>query len=118
MFDVVICIHVFEHIDNDRSAMREICRVLKPGGIALLDVPIDETRDETFEDPSIIDPVERTKAYWQWDHVRLYGKDYARKLRDAGFTVEERQLIRELGEAVIIENGLEVAPSFICSKSA
>lgn len=116
-FDVIICIHVFEHIDNDRKAMQEVFRVLKPGGIALLDVPIDETCDETFEDPSITDPQERTKAYWQWDHVRLYGNDYGRKLMSAGFEVEKHYLIRELGEEVIRRHGLEVTPNYVCRKS-
>jgi len=116
-FDVIVCIHVFEHIDNDEKAMREVFRVLKPDGVALLDVPIDETREETFEDPTIVDPAERTKAYWQWDHVRLYGNDYGCKLEAAGFTVEKRYLIRELGEEVIKWNGLEVTPNYICRKS-
>jgi len=116
-FDLIVCIHVFEHIVNDKKAMQEGFRVLKPGGIALLDVPIDETRDETFEDPSITDPVERTKAYWQWDHVRLYGNDYGHKLRDVGFTVEKRYLIQELGESVVATHGLEVTPNYICRKS-
>jgi len=115
-FDVIICIHVFEHIDNDKRAMQEVCRVLKPGGVALLDVPIDETRSETFEDPTITDPAERTKAYWQWDHVRLYGNDYGQKLAAAGFEVEKRYLIKELGEEAVKRHGLEVVPNYICRK--
>lgn len=116
-FDVIICIHVFEHIDDDKKAMQEVCRVLKPGGVALLDVPIDPTRAETYEDPSITTPEERTKAFWQWDHVRLYGLDYPEKLRKAGFTVEERNIIGSLGPGKIRTHGLELMPNFICSKN-
>lgn len=117
-FDVIICIHVFEHINNDKKAMQEVCRVLKPGGLALLDVPIDESRDVTYEDATIVDPVERTNAFWQWDHVRLYGNDYGQKLQAAGFDVERRYLIRELGEAVVRQHGLEVTPNYVCRKSS
>ncbi|PDW03608.1 class I SAM-dependent methyltransferase [Candidatus Viridilinea mediisalina] len=84
-FDVVLCSHVFEHIPNDRAAMREIKRVLKPDGWAILLVPI--TVDHTIEDASITDPTERLRLFGQEDHVRRYGPDYIDRLRDAGFHV-------------------------------
>jgi len=85
-FDVIYCSHVLEHIPDDRRAMREFCRVLKSDGWAILLVPV--TSDQTFEDPSIVDPKERLKAFGQEDHVRRYGPDYIDRLSDAGFNVE------------------------------
>ena len=85
-FDVIYCSHVFEHVVDDRKAMREFRRVLKPGGWAILNVPI--TVERTFEDPSVIDPAERMRLFGQDDHVRSYGPDYVDRLREAGFTVE------------------------------
>lgn len=114
-FDVVVCIHVLEHIDNDRAAMSEIYRILKPGGVALLDVPIDYSLSETFEDPTIISPEQRTKAYWQWDHVRLYGRDYPDKLRSCGFNVQEISMV-ETESLNIKRLGLEDKPNYICAK--
>jgi SAM-dependent methyltransferase len=84
-FDAILCSHVLEHVHDDRLAMRELRRVLKPDGWALLLVPI--SADVTFEDPSIVDPREREKAFGQWDHVRRYGPDYVDRLREAGFKV-------------------------------
>lgn len=85
-FDVIFCSHVLEHVQDDRKAMREFHRTLKGNGWAILLVPI--TAEETFEDPSIIEPEERLRAFGQVDHVRIYGPDYADRLRDAGFSVE------------------------------
>jgi hypothetical protein len=87
-YDVVIANHVLEHIDNDRRAMQEVFRVLRPGGIALLTVPINPTRDQTYEDPAITDPMEREAHFSAPDHRRSYGLDFADRLRDAGFQVD------------------------------
>jgi SAM-dependent methyltransferase len=84
-FDVIYCSHVLEHIPDDRKAMREFRRVLKPDGWAVLTVPI--TADTTIEDPVIVDPAERLRLFGQADHVRRYGPDYVDRLRDAGFAV-------------------------------
>lgn len=84
-FDVILCSHVLEHVHDDRRAMREFHRVLKPGGWALLLVPI--TAERTTEDPSVTDPAERLRLFGQDDHVRRYGPDYVDRLREAGFTV-------------------------------
>ena len=85
-FDMVYCSHVLEHVPDDRRAMREIRRVLKPGGIALILVPI--IADHTFEDPSVTDPAERERLFGQEDHVRRYGPDVVNRLREAGFEVQ------------------------------
>lgn len=84
-FDAVVCNHVLEHVPNDRRAMAEIFRVLRPGGWASLQVP--RTDGATDEDPRVTDPDERTTRFGQSDHVRLYGQDYFERLRQAGFEV-------------------------------
>jgi hypothetical protein len=84
-FNVILCSHVLEHVDDDRRAMREFARVLKPGGWAILLVPI--TAERTVEDPSITDPAERLRLFGQDDHVRRYGPDYVDRLRECGFAV-------------------------------
>ena len=86
-YDVVICNHVLEHVDDDTQAMAEIYRILKPGGFAILQVPQDTDAKKTYEDPSITDPSEREKHFLQKDHVRLYGLDYAERLSSVGFKV-------------------------------
>jgi SAM-dependent methyltransferase len=85
-FDVIYCSHVLEHVQDDRKAMREFHRTLKSNGWAILNVPINA--EQTFEDPAIVNPDERLKAFGQEDHVRRYGPDYADRLRDVGFIVE------------------------------
>jgi SAM-dependent methyltransferase len=87
-YDVVICNHVLEHITDDRRAMQEIYRILKPGGWAIVQVPISEGLDKTYEDPSITTPEEREKHFGQFDHVRIYGQDYPSKLSEIGFMVK------------------------------
>jgi len=86
-FDVVVASHVLEHVADDHLAMRELWRVLRPDGTALVMVPRDVSRSVTFEDPTISTPEARQAAYWQADHVRLYGCDFEQRLRSAGFDV-------------------------------
>lgn len=87
-FDLILCNHVLEHIPDDRQAMRELLRVLRPGGFALLLVPQDLSRAHTLEDPAINTPALREKFYFQRDHLRLYGQDYQDRLAHEGFRVE------------------------------
>ncbi len=87
-FDVILCNHVLEHIPDDRKAMKELFRVMKPGGWGIFQVPQDLNRDHTFEDNTITDKKERAKIFGQYDHVRIYGLDYFDRLRKAGFTVD------------------------------
>jgi SAM-dependent methyltransferase len=106
-FDVIFCNHVLEHVDNDLIAMQEIKRVLKPGGWAILQIPIfTPWRDETIEDPSITDPKERERLFGQDDHVRMYGKDYPDRIRKAGLQVTEDALVHELTEEAFNRNAL------------
>jgi len=87
-FDFIICNHVLEHIQDDRKAMSELFRVLKPSGEAILQVPISKNAKETFEDFSITSPEEREKYFGQKDHVRIYGKNYKNRLENVDFKVE------------------------------
>jgi predicted SAM-dependent methyltransferase len=87
-YDVIIANHVLEHIDDDRRAVGELFRVLRPGGVALLTVPINPTREATYEDPAIADPVQRRAHFNAPDHRRFYGLDFTDRLAAAGFEVE------------------------------
>lgn len=93
-FDVVLCNHVLEHVKDDIKAMREIRRVLKPGGFSILQVPFfHPVPEKTFEDPSITNPKEREKVFGQDDHVRKYGKDYSQRLERAKLKAVEDQFV-------------------------
>ena len=107
-FDVVICNHVLEHVSDDRRAMRELLRILRPGGWAMLQVPLDPSREATLEDPRIVDPRERRRAFGQYDHVRLYGRDYPERLRSQGFKVAPDRFVEELPRQTVEELGLDV----------
>ncbi len=86
-FDVIFCNHVLEHILDDTKAMQELYRVLKKGGWGIFQIPQDLNREFTYEDSNITDPKERAIHFGQYDHVRIYGKDYFDKLRKVGFQV-------------------------------
>lgn len=88
-FDFVICNHVLEHIEDDKKAMHEIFRVLKRGGKAILQIPMDYNRKVSYEDQTIISPEERAKHFGQYDHVRVYGLDYFDRLGEIGFEVQQ-----------------------------
>lgn len=88
-FDFILCNHVLEHIPDDTKAMQELFRILRPGGTAILQIPQDLNREKTFEDDTITDTSERARIFGQYDHVRIYGRDYFQKLRSVGFKVEE-----------------------------
>jgi SAM-dependent methyltransferase len=88
-FDVVFCNHVLEHITDDTKAMQELFRVMKKGGFGIFQIPQDLSREITFEDDTITDKKERAKIFGQYDHVRVYGRDYFNKLSSIGFKVDE-----------------------------
>ena len=87
-FDVILCNHVLEHIPDDRKALSELYRILKPSGWGIFQIPQDLKREVTFEDNSITDKKERAKIFGQYDHVRIYGRDYFDRLKEAGFIVK------------------------------
>jgi lipoyl(octanoyl) transferase len=105
-FDAIVCSHVLEHVDRDADALAELRRVVAPGGWVLLMVPQDLARAETYEDPSITDPDARRAAFWQHDHVRLYGRDFADRVTAAGFDVETIAMTEALGAGATAHHGL------------
>lgn len=112
-FDAIICLHVLEHVEDDLSAMREFRRVLTPEGLAVLQVPIGG--ETTIEDP-VTDPRERLKRYGQEDHVRLYGRDFEKRLVNAGFRVTRVNPADELSETDRVRLGLHLGepPLYAC----
>ena len=99
-FDVVICNHVLEHVPDDRRAMAEMRRVLKPDGYALMQHPIDVARAMTYENwEATTTPGDRMREFGQEDHVRLYGMDFGDRLLSAGFQVSYRRYIDELSDS-------------------
>ena len=116
-FDFILCNHVLEHIPDDKKAMEELYRILRPGGTAILQIPQELDRAETFQDDSITDSKERAKIFGQYDHVRVYGRDYSNKLRNIGFKVEEANYTAKLTEDEIQKYRLakgEIIP--VCRK--
>lgn len=88
-FDIVICSHVLEHVSDDRKAMREIGRIIRAGGVAVLLVPISLLIEDVIEDPHCTDEKERWRRFGQGDHVRIYGrKGFENRLIEAGYQVE------------------------------
>ena len=116
-YDIILCNHVLEHIPDDTKAMNELFRVLKLGGMAIFQIPQDLNRDTTFSDDSITNQKERAKIFGQYDHVRIYGRDYFDKLRSIGFKVIEEdytsKLTPELIEKYCLAKG-EIIP--VCYK--
>jgi predicted SAM-dependent methyltransferase len=119
-FDVILCSHVLEHVEDDRAAMSEMYRVLRPGGWAAIMVPSYRRQDVTFEDPSVVTPEERTRLFGQANHVRRYGRDIKNRLEEAGFVVRVENYNNELSDQVITTGGLKPrtrdASIYMCSK--
>lgn len=97
-FEVIICNHILEHVEDDILAMSELYRVMAHGGWGILLSPVEYDRATTFEDDTITDPDERTRIFGQYDHRRIYGRDYADRLRSVGFEVEEVDYLNRLTE--------------------
>ena len=115
-FDVVYCSHVLEHVPDDRRAMRELRRVLKTDGWAILLVPISVA--ETDEDALVIDPGERRRRFGQEDHVRSYGPDYALRLQDTGFNIRRTTAsdLSSADEAIRMGLTRESGDIFYCTR--
>lgn len=115
-FDFVLCVHVLEHVPEDRKAISEMYRVLRPGGTALIMVPPSDLA-VTAEDPSVTSPSERERLFGQHDHVRLCGADYKARLEEPGFEVEVVDYPEQLGPETCARFGLRVGePFYICDK--
>jgi SAM-dependent methyltransferase len=116
-YDFILCNHVLEHILDDNKAISELYRVLKKDGVGIFQVPIDMKKEFTFQDDSITDKKERNKIFGQYDHVRVYGKDYFTKLKNAGFKVEEVDYTKNLSKDEIYRFSIvkgEIIP--VCTK--
>ena len=105
-FDLIICNHVLEHIEDDKSALDEMYRILKYNGISILQVPINVKRENTFEDLSIKSKIQREKYFGQYDHVREYGLDFKDRVEQAGFKVEMINYSEKISEDLVIKYGL------------
>lgn len=117
LYDVVFCNHVMEHVADDIQCMKEIVRVLKPGGWAIIQSPIEIDRETTFEDKSLKTPKDRERVFGQDDHVRAYGQDYKQRLESAGFKVRVDKYNEELEEAIIKRYALpKYEDIFVCYK--
>jgi SAM-dependent methyltransferase len=106
-FDVIFCNHVLEHVDDDKKALSELFRVMKPGGWGIFQVPVRYQLSKTFEDAAITDRKERIEKFGQYDHVRVYGIDYYETLKNAGFEVEKVNLSEKLSDEEIRKFALE-----------
>lgn len=117
-FDVVLCNHVLEHVPDDRKAMREFFRVLRPGGWAILQSPVSENVETTVEDPTVVSPRERERRFGQRDHVRSYGRDYAERLAHAGFTVTVERYAQQMDADTLARYGLRprMHAVYFCTK--
>jgi SAM-dependent methyltransferase len=114
-FDLTYCSHVLEHIPDDKRAIRELYRVLRSGGLAVVMVPTRNTA-KTYEDPSITSPEERAKHFGRWDHLRWYGRDIVERLQAAGFDVSVHYHHEALSIDEQVRYGVAPEPIFVCRK--
>ncbi|KRO87771.1 MAG: SAM-dependent methyltransferase, partial [Cryomorphaceae bacterium BACL29 MAG-121220-bin8] len=116
-FDYILCNHVLEHINDDKKAMMEIFRVLNVNGTAILQVPVNLNNKTTLEDNSITNKQERIEKFGQYDHVRLYGLDYFKRLQNIGFEVDQIKYASKFNDNEVLKysiNRNEVIP--VCKK--
>lgn len=113
-FDLVICSHVLEHVD-DSKALSELKRVLRPGRMALLLFPVVEGWDTTYEDSSVTTEREKYFAFGQKDHVRYFGRDVRDRIRSAGLDLEEFTAVEPDVRKYGLLRGEKI---FICRKPA
>jgi predicted SAM-dependent methyltransferase len=115
-FDAIICVHVLEEIIEDRKALREFFRILKPGGWAMISVPTSLDQ-KTYEDPAITKPEEREKAFGEVDHVRIYGYDFIDRIKECGFQVHidlNKDVKQDIIEKYALRNDENI---FLCKKT-
>lgn len=114
--DVIFCNHILEHVEDDRVALAELYRIMRQGGWGVMLSPVDRSREHTFEDDTITDAAERTRLFGQYDHRRVYGRDYAQRLAAAGFEVEEIAFAEALSEGAVKLYGLSDEHLYIVRK--
>ena len=106
-FDLILCNHVLEHIPHDLKAMQELYRVLKKGGTLIAQVPLDENCEQTYENDRITAPKERSQHFGQYDHVRVYGRDYYHRLEAVGFRATAFDMVSGLSPEEIRRFGVQ-----------
>lgn len=119
-FDVILCNQVLEHIVDDRKAMEELFRVLRPEGWCLINIPIDLKREKTYENKNITNPRIREELFGQEDHVRIYGRDFIKRLEKTGFDVKRvDSFLKSLSREKIEKLSLNIRVKlFFCIKPA
>jgi len=98
-FDLILCNHVLEHVENDYKALNELYRVIKNKGMLIAQIPLDKNLKKTFEDKEIINRRERKKYFGQYDHVRVYGLDFYTRLANSGFTPKKIDVLKNISIA-------------------
>lgn len=116
-FDMIICNHILEHVDNDHKALAEIFRVLRPQGSAILMCPVNYEREVTYEDPTIVDELLREQHFGQKDHLREYGRDYPQRIAQAGFKVDSIDYITHLEQTEAVRYGLRSEIIYVGNKA-
>ena len=117
-FDMIICSHVLAHVDDDHKGIEELFRILKPAGVAIIQTPIDQNREHTFEEPSAQSFKEREKIYGDGTFVRIYGKNFQSRVESVGFRVIAANYTDELNDETIQKCGLPKNDIiFLCSKT-
>jgi ubiquinone/menaquinone biosynthesis C-methylase UbiE len=116
-FDVILCNHLLEHVEDDRKAMREMYRVLRKNGWAIMQPHIEIKRASTLEDPSVTSPEERERLFNQRDHIRVYGLDYANRLEEAGFMVHVEPYLKDVEKEKLTKFSLSADEDiYLCKK--
>lgn len=115
-FDTIFCNHILEHVKDDRRAMHEMLRVMKPGGWGIMLSPVTPNLKTTYEDPSITTPEGRAAAFGQHDHVREYGADYPQRLTEAGFHVSAIDYIEKFTPEEASRYGLKGEVIYLVEK--
>lgn len=116
--DGILCSHVLEHIPDDRRAMAEMRRVLRPDGWAIVIVPLRGERTLEEAEASQNPAFSREKDFGQADHVRFYGRDVVERLSQAGFLVETFNAVDRFGKDELAYFGLKNEPAFLCRPSS
>lgn len=105
-FDCILCYHILEHVKNDNLALKELFRVLKPKGWAIIQTVVNPKFEKTFEDSNIIDSKIREQLYGHKNHLRIYGRDYRDKLEKVGFNVKIDKFAFKIDEEKVKRFGI------------
>jgi SAM-dependent methyltransferase len=115
-FDYVLCNHVLEYVQDDKKAFSEVLRILRPGGTAIMQVPIALKLSATDEAEAKLDRAETIRRFGHSDNLRMYGTDYPEKLKQAGFLVESHNAHDEQWVESIEKQGLDLREDLILAK--